>query len=101
MKTRSECALLMRSEWSGIGVRSCRSSARDHQKFMKGARRLRRSVVALVGAEQAELCRRIARGLGDAEMAEGVRGEQAAARGALEVAALDQIRLDDVLDRIA
>ncbi|MGY3424773.1 hypothetical protein ACVWZW_005248 [Bradyrhizobium sp. F1.13.4] len=57
--------------------------------------------VALVGAEQAELRRRIARGLADAEVAEGVRGEQAAARGALQIAALDQIGLDDVLNRIA
>src|SRR5262249_51265575 len=43
----------------------------------------------------------IARGLGEAEVAEGVRGQQAAARGALNEALLDQERLDDLLDRIA
>src|SRR4051812_34873809 len=58
-----------------------------------------RSVVAIAAAEQSELCR-IARGLGEAEMLEGVRGEQPAARGALQIAALNQKRLDDVLDRI-
>src|SRR6266852_3992102 len=57
-------------------------------------------IVALAVAEQSELCR-IARGLGEPEMAERVRGQQPAARGALQVAALDQERLDDVLDRIA
>src|SRR5437868_8336867 len=50
--------------------------------------------------EQAEL-RGVARGLGETEMAERVRGEQPPARGALQIAALDQERLDDVLDRIA
>src|SRR5258708_11321090 len=49
------------------------------------------SIVAAV-AEQSEL-RRIARGLGEAEMAEGMRGQQPPARGALQVAALDQERL--------
>src|SRR3954447_22056180 len=62
---------------------------------------LPRSVVALVGAEQAELCRRIARRLGYPEMAEGVRGEQAAARGPLQIATLDQIGLEEVVDRVA
>src|SRR5882757_3256539 len=51
-------------------------------------------------AEQSEL-RRIARGLGEAEMPEGMRGQQPSARGALQIAALDQERLDDVLDGIA
>src|SRR6266446_9418952 len=50
--------------------------------------------------EQSELCR-IARGLGEAEMAERMRGQQPAARGALQITTLDQERLDDVLDRIA
>src|SRR5260370_37730740 len=57
------------------------------------------SVVALA-AEQSEL-RRIAGGLGEAEMAEGMRGQKPAARGALQIAALDQERLDDVLDGVA
>src|SRR5450631_927789 len=60
----------------------------------------KRSVVAVAAAEQSEL-RRIARGLSEAEMAEGVRSEKPTARGALQIAALDQKRLDDVLDRIA
>src|SRR3954447_23303393 len=51
-------------------------------------------------AEQTEL-RGVAGGLGEAEMAEGVRGQETAARGALQVAALDQERLDDVLDGVA
>src|ERR1700685_1694816 len=50
--------------------------------------------------EQTEL-RRIARRFGKAEMAEGMRGQQPPARRALQIAALDQERLDDVLDRIA
>src|SRR5216117_629018 len=58
------------------------------------------SNVALAVAKQPEL-RRIARGLGKTEMAEGVRGQQPSARRALQIAALDQKRLDDVLDRIA
>src|SRR5436309_7751721 len=60
----------------------------------------KRSVVVARVAEQSEL-RRIARGLGQAEMAEGVRGQQPAAWRALQIAALDQIWLDDVLDRVA
>src|SRR5258706_13762630 len=51
-------------------------------------------------AEQPEL-RRIARGLGEAEMAKRMRGQQPPARRALQITALDQKRLDDVLDRIA
>src|SRR6187402_193098 len=60
----------------------------------------KRSILAVAVAEQAEL-RGIARGLSEAEMAEGVRGQQPAARGTLQIAALDQERLDDVLDGIA
>ncbi len=56
--------------------------------------------VILVRPEQPEL-RRIARRLGQAEMAEGVAGDQPAARRALQEAALDQIGLDDVLDGVA
>src|ERR1041385_2351376 len=59
-----------------------------------------RSGVLFLFPEQAEL-RGVARGLGEAEMTERVRGEQPAARRALQIAALDQERLDDVLDRIA
>src|SRR5258705_11385910 len=51
-------------------------------------------------AKQPEL-RRIARGLGEAEMAKRMRGQQPPARRALQITALDQERLDDVLDRIA
>src|SRR5205814_5514952 len=50
--------------------------------------------------EQSEL-RGVARGFSEAEMAEGVRGQEPAARGALQIAALDQEWLDDVLDRVA
>ena len=58
------------------------------------------SVVGVIRAEQAEL-RRVARGLGEAEMTEGMCGQETATRRALEIAALDEIGLDDVLDRIA
>src|SRR6266478_9883907 len=57
-------------------------------------------IVALAVAEQPEL-RRIARRLGEAEMAERMRGQQPPARRALQITTLDQERLDDVLDRIA
>src|SRR4029079_2045910 len=50
--------------------------------------------------EQAEL-RRIARWLRQPELAEGVTGQQAAARRALQEALLDQKRLDDLLDCVA
>src|SRR5712672_1509579 len=103
----------MRADWSGIGVRLCRSSAGEVRVTnTSGAlaasvisMRVRRSgskrsLFVFLAAEQSEL-RRIARGLGKAEMAEGVRGQQTPARGALQIAALDQKRLDDVLDRIA
>src|SRR6266705_5675834 len=59
------------------------------------------SIVALATLpEQSEL-RRIARGLGEAEMAERMRGQQPAARRALQIAALNQERLDDILDGVA
>src|SRR3977135_1679363 len=59
------------------------------------------SIVALATLpEQSEL-RRIARGFGDAEMAERMRGQQPPARRALQIAALNQERLDDILDGIA
>src|ERR1700694_3985069 len=51
-------------------------------------------------AEQSEL-RRIARGFGEAEMAKRMRGQHPSARRALQIAALDQERLDDVLDGVA
>src|SRR3981081_4285395 len=51
-------------------------------------------------AEQSEL-RQIARGLGEAEMAERMRGQQPPARGPLQLAALNQNRLDDVFDGVA
>src|SRR6202011_4620719 len=54
----------------------------------------------LVLSKHMEL-RRVARGLGKAEMAERVRGEEPPTRRALEEPALDQERLDDVLDRVA
>src|SRR5262249_60625098 len=49
-------------------------------------------ILLVVLHEHLEL-RGVARGLGNTEMAECVRGEQAAARRALEKAALDQERL--------
>src|SRR5579862_56092 len=55
--------------------------------------------VVLFGRKQSEL-RRIARRLGQAEMAERMSGDQAAARRALQEAALDQIRFDDVLNGV-
>src|SRR6266436_2185355 len=59
------------------------------------------SIVALATLpEQSEL-RRIARGFGEAEMAERMRGQQPAARRALQIAALNQERLDDILDGVA
>src|SRR5437868_285723 len=60
----------------------------------------RRPSLLLSLPEQLEL-RRIARRLGEAEVAEGVAGEQAPARGALNEAFLDQERLDDLLDGVA
>src|SRR6202040_2021879 len=70
----------------------CRNSAVQRQWSLPSP--------VLVLSEQSKL-RRIARGLGEAEMTERMRGQQPPARGALQIAALDQKRLDDVLDRIA
>src|SRR5262245_19170396 len=50
--------------------------------------------------EQPEL-RGIARGFGEAEMAEGVGREQPSTRGALNEAFLNEEWLDDLLDRVA
>src|SRR5258707_15686816 len=59
------------------------------------------SIVALATLpEQSEL-RRIARGFGEAEMAERMRGQQPPARRALQIAALNQERLDDILYSVA
>src|SRR6266516_1246763 len=59
------------------------------------------SIIALATLpEQSEL-RRIARGFGEAEMAERMRGQEPAARRALQIAALNQERLDDILDGVA
>src|SRR2546423_1787800 len=60
----------------------------------------RRPSVPLFAAEQPEL-RRIARRLGEAEVAEGMGSEQAPARGALDEAFLDQERLDDLFHGVA
>src|SRR5262245_43889597 len=60
----------------------------------------RHLLVLLLLPEQPEL-RRIARGLGEAEVAEGMRRQQPAARRALDEALLDHERLDDLLDRVA
>src|SRR5690349_1723168 len=60
----------------------------------------KRSIVAVAGAEQTELgwitCR-----LGEAEMTEGVRGKKPTTWGALQIAALNQKRLDNVFDGVA
>src|SRR5260370_7197530 len=64
---------------------------------MRGSRSL---VILRSLLEQLELSG-IARGLGKAEMPERVRGQQPAARRALQKPALDQERFDDVLDRVA
>ena len=58
------------------------------------------NLLHLTIAEQSEL-RGIARRFGQAEMAEGMRRDQTATRRALQKPALDQIRLDDVFDRVA
>src|SRR5690348_6788631 len=84
--------------WGQITAEFGWACAECLQENRKDERDERLIVVAV--AEQAEL-RGIARGLGEAEMAEGVRGQQPSARGALQIAALDQIGLDDVLDGVA
>src|SRR6267154_2506784 len=57
------------------------------------------SRIVVRAAEQAEL-RGVARGLGEAEMAESIRGQEPPARRALDEAFLDQERFDDFLDGI-
>ena len=57
-------------------------------------------LIPRLACEQPELPR-IARRLGQPEMPERMAGEQAPARRALQEALLDQIRLDDLLDRVA
>src|SRR5215204_156193 len=52
-----------------------------------------RPLILFLVPEQSEL-RRIARGLGQAEMLEGMAGKEAPARRALDEAALDQERFD-------
>src|SRR5260370_42164913 len=52
------------------------------------AERRRSRLFLTLAAEQSEL-RRIARGLGEAEMAESLRGQQPSPRGGLEKAALE------------
>src|SRR5215204_2777262 len=59
------------------------------------------SLILVAPMAPPRLRRRLARRLGQAEVAEGVGGEHAPARGALHEAFLDQIRLDDVLDGVA
>src|SRR3954464_13247724 len=66
---------------------------------VQGRSTRRQSRIVVRAAEQAEL-RRVARRLGEAEMAEGVRGQEPPARRALDEAFLDQERLDDFLDGI-
>src|SRR5258707_13492335 len=59
------------------------------------------SIVALATLpEQSEL-RRIARGFGEADMAERMRGQQPPARRALQIAALNQKRLGGIPDGTA
>src|SRR5471030_3065965 len=62
--------------------------------------RMATSSLALVAAKKTEL-RRIARGLGEAEVLERVSGDQPAARRALQEPLLNEKRLDDFLDGIA
>ena len=58
------------------------------------------SVFVILVTKQPEL-RRVARGLSEAEMPEGVRGQEPPARRTLQIAALNQERLDDVFDGVA
>src|SRR3982075_3717629 len=92
MVNRDECPFYSRI---AAKFRCDCAESQQTQKIVNAA-----SVVTLRVAEQSEL-RRIARGLGKAEMLEGVRGQEPSARRALQIAALDQEGLDDVLDGIA
>src|SRR6185437_13534873 len=60
----------------------------------------RMALLVVILREQPEL-RRVARRLDQAEVLEGQRGDEAAARRALEQALLDQEWLDDLLDGVA
>src|SRR5262249_58592681 len=74
--------------------------ARSSRAGRRGSRRRAQpSSLILLLAEQPELSR-IARGLGEAEMAERMPGEQAAARRALDEPLLNEERLHDLLARI-
>jgi len=80
----------------------CRAVAQDLRKFMTTAHSaFRADQSSLSSVPNRPNCAASARGFTDAEWRKACRGEQASARGALEIAALDQIGLDDVLDRIA
>src|SRR5438045_3610361 len=76
------------------------SAARQVNRDVRSTASKLTILAVVTSVEQAEL-RRIARRLGEAEVAEGMRGEQAPARRPLQEAALDQVRLDDVLYRVA
>src|SRR5882757_6668048 len=58
------------------------------------------SVFVILVTKQPKL-RRISRGLSEAEMPEGMRGQEPPARRTLQIAALNQERLDDVFDGVA
>src|SRR4051794_32801346 len=59
------------------------------------------SPILIPSGKKSILRPRVARRLGQAEVAEGVRGQHAPARGALHEALLDQEWFDDVLDGVA
>src|SRR5665213_1426104 len=67
---------------------------------MSDATTLMTGSLILVSGEHPKLVR-ITRRFGEAEMLEGVRGQQPPARRALDEALLDQERLDNVLDGVA
>src|SRR5262249_56291694 len=68
---------------------------RELKTWMPGTRPGMTNLLHLTIAEQPEL-RRVARRFGQSEMAERVRGNQSAARRALQQSALNEIWLDDV-----
>ena len=86
------------SSWNGIAVEPGRVFANEN--VANAVELTCIDVNRPLPPEQSEL-RRIARGRREAEMAEGVGRQHAAARRALDEALLDQERLDDVLDRVA
>ena len=85
-----------------VGVLEIDADREHMRRRPRSARRgpasSRSSFVAAV--EQGELGRRLGR-LIEAEMGEGLRRQHAAARGAGDEALLQQIGLDDLLDRVA